>query len=86
VAQLFAGPLFSAFTATAAIVFACAACVGFIRNGKSALFFFLAAGASAFLYQIHLPRTPFDVLQICALAAVADIAALKAGVTPRKLT
>jgi hypothetical protein len=67
-------PLFSLLAGGATIVFACAACLGLLRRPKSAFFFILAAGATAFLFLINLPRTPLDVVQICALTAVANVA------------
>jgi hypothetical protein len=72
-------PLFSLFAGSATLVFACAACLGLIRNRKSAFFFTLAAGATAFLFLIDLPRTSIEIVQICALAAVADIAVHRAA-------
>jgi hypothetical protein len=71
-------PLFHFLVGSASVAFTGAALVGYIAHQKSALFFTTAAGATAFLFLVHLPETPTQILVICLTTAVAELAAVHA--------
>ncbi len=77
-------PLFSLLAGFAAVAFASAACLEFIRNRESATFFSVAAGATAYLVFMHLPDTPVQVVLICVLTGIADVAVHFGDGTARK--
>jgi len=77
-------PLFHFLVATASAAFTGAALVGYIAHQKSAIFFTTAAGATAFLFTMHLPETPTQILLICLSTAVAELAAVHADAYRRK--
>ena len=67
-------PLFMLLAGFATAVFVSAAFLSFIRNDPSAFFFGLAAGATSSLFFVNLPRSPLELVLICAITGVADIA------------
>ena len=69
-------PLFHFLVGSASVAFTGAALVGYIAHQKSAFFFTTAAGATAFLFLVHLPETPTQILLICLTTAVAELAAV----------
>ena len=71
-------PLFHFLVGSASVAFTGAALVGYIAHQKSALFFTTAAGATAFLFLVHMPETPTEILIICLTTAVAELAAVHA--------
>ncbi len=71
-------PLFHLLVGSASVAFTGAALVGYIAHQKSAVFFTTAAGATAFLFLMHLPETPTQILLICLSTAVAELAAVHA--------
>src|SRR5581483_11795450 len=73
-ARMFAEPLFLLLAGFATAAFVSAAFLSFIRNDPSALFFTLAAGATSSLFFLNLPRSPFELVLICAITGIADIA------------
>jgi len=73
---MFVEPLFQLLSGFATVAFASAAFLGFIRNHESATFFTLAAGASAFLLFFHLPDSPIQLVLICLITGIVDIACI----------
>jgi hypothetical protein len=71
---MFVEPLFLLLSGFATVAFASAAFLAFIRNHESATFFTLAAGATAFLLFFRLPETPIQLVLICLITGIADIA------------
>jgi len=67
-------PIFLLLAGFATAAFASAAFLSFIRNDPSALFFTLAAGATSSLFLLNLPRSPLELVLICVLTGVADVA------------
>jgi hypothetical protein len=76
-------PLFHFLVGSASAAFTGAALVGYIAHQKSAVFFTIAAGATAFLFPVHLPETPTQILLICLSTAIAELAAVHAVVAYR---
>ena len=77
-------PVFHFLVGSASVAFTSAALVGYIANQKSAFFFTTAAGATAFLFLVHMPETPTQILLICLSTAVAELAAVHAVVAHRR--
>ncbi len=73
---MFVEPLFVLLVGFASVAFASAAFLGFIRNHESATFFTLAAGATTFLIFFHLPKTPIELVLICLITGIADVACI----------
>jgi hypothetical protein len=71
---MFVEPLFLALAGFATVAFVSAAFLSFIRNDSSALFFTLAAGATSSLFFLSLPRSPVELVLICAVTGIADVA------------
>ena len=71
-------PLFHLLVGSASVAFTGAALVGYIANQKSAFFFTTAAFATAFLFLVHMPETPTQILVICLTTAIAELAAVHA--------
>ena len=71
---MFVEPLFFVLTGFATVAFVSAAFLSFIRNDPSALFFTLAAGATSSLFFLNLPRSPLELVMICAVTGIADVA------------
>lgn len=71
---MFVEPLFLLLAGFATAAFISAAFIGFIRNDPSAFFFTLAAGATSFLFFVHLPRSPIELVVICVVTGIADVA------------
>jgi len=67
-------PIFLLLAGFATAAFVSAAFLSFIRNDPSALFFTLAAGATSSLFLLNLPRSPLELVLICVLTGVADVA------------
>ncbi|PYQ58488.1 MAG: hypothetical protein DMF58_15150 [Acidobacteria bacterium] len=68
------GPLFLLLAGFATAAFVSAAFLSFIRNDPSSLFFTLAAGATSSLLFLQLPRNPIELVLICLLTGIADVA------------
>jgi hypothetical protein len=68
------GPLFLLLAGFATAAFVSAAFLSFIRNDPSSLFFILAAGATSSLLFLQLPRNPIELVLICLLTGIADVA------------
>jgi hypothetical protein len=66
-------PFFSFLTGMAALVFASAAYLEFLGGHRSAMFDTVAAGASASLLFLHLPRSTYEILLICLFTAIAEL-------------
>jgi hypothetical protein len=77
-------PLFHFLVGSASAAFAGAALVGYIAHQKSAFFFTTAAGATSYLFLVHLPETQTQILLICLSTAVAELAAVHAVVAHRR--
>jgi len=73
---MFVEPIFLLLAGFATVAFVSAAFLGFIRNDPSALFFTLAAGATSFLLFVQLPQNPTQLVVICLLTGIADIACI----------
>ena len=73
---MFVEPLFLVLAGFATVAFASAAFLGFIRNHESATFFTVAAGATTFLLFFHLPDSPIQLVLICLITGIADIACI----------
>jgi hypothetical protein len=73
---MFVEPLFLLLAGFATVAFASAAFLGFIRNHESATFFTLAAGATTSLLFFHLPSSPIQLVLICLITGIADIACI----------
>ncbi|MDQ6802134.1 MAG: hypothetical protein M3041_15015 [Acidobacteriota bacterium] len=71
-------PVFHFLVGSASAAFTGAALVGYIAHQRSAVFFTTAAGATAFLFTVHMPETPTQILLICLSTAVAELAAVHA--------
>jgi hypothetical protein len=67
-------PLFQLLTGFATAAFVSAAFLSFIKNDPSTLFFTLAAGATGSLFLVNLPRSPLELVLICAITGIADVA------------
>ena len=76
-------PLFHFLVGSASAAFTGAALVGYIAHQRSAVFFTTAAGATAFLFTVHMPETPTQILLICLSTAIAELAAVHAVVAYR---
>ncbi len=71
-ARMVIEPFFSFLTGLAALAFGSAAYLEFV-SGRSAIFDIVAAGASASLLFLHLPRSTVEILLICLFTAVAEL-------------
>ncbi len=79
-------PLFHFLVGSASAAFTGAALVGYIAHQKSAFFFTTAAGATSYLFLVHMPETQTHILLICLSTAVAELAAVHACAYRRKST
>ena len=71
---MYVEPLFLLLAGFATAAFISAAFLSFIRNDPSAFFFTLAAGATSSLFFVHLPRSPIELIVICVVTGIADVA------------
>ena len=71
---MFVEPLFLVLAGFATVAFVSAAFLSFIRNEPSAFFFTLAAGATSSLFFLSLPRSPIELVLICVVTGIADVA------------
>ena len=71
---MFVEPLFLILAGFATVAFISAAFLSFIRNDPSAFFFTLAAGATSSLFFVHLPSHPLELVLICVVTGIADVA------------
>lgn len=67
-------PLFMVLAGFATVAFISAAFLSFIRNDPSAFFHTLAAGATSSLFLLNLPRSPLELVMICVITGIADVA------------
>lgn len=67
-------PLFTILAGFATAAFISAAFLSFIRNDPSAFFHTLAAGAASSLFFLNLPRSPLELVLICAITGIVDVA------------
>jgi hypothetical protein len=70
---MYVEPFFFVLTGLAAAFFASAAALSFLCGHRSALLDTIAAGASASLFLLPLPRTPIDIVLICGVAAIVEL-------------
>ena len=73
---MFVEPIFLLLAGFATVAFVSAAFLSFIRNDPSALFFTLAASATSFLLFVQLPQNPTQLVVICLLTGIADVACI----------